>query len=232
MSLPKRYDNEVILAFGDTHFPYHDHRVFDFLNHVDSVYKPDRVIHMGDVLDIYSVSDYPKDADHPHTWKDEIQKARECVKTLAQIFPDLEVMSSNHDDRVYKKSRVSGIPREFMIKYEDVLGAPPTWKWYPHLTLTVDSSRRQIFFAHTKTGGALRTAQDIGKTCVLGHNHCRFGAEAFKPTNKKIIWGVDAGCLVSDKGAPYSYNKNDRGRPIKGCVVLVGGVPNLIPLER
>lgn len=227
--MTKRFDNEVIMVFGDSHFPYHHKDTFKFLQHIATTYCPDRIVHLGDLLDIYSVSDYPKDINHKDTWKDEIKKARECVQKLAELFPVMDILQSNHDDRIYKKSRVAGIPREAMAKYEDIIGAPPGWKWHPYLRITVDSTREQLYFAHTLAGGSLRAAQDLGCTCILGHSHSKFGATAFSPAKGKMIWGVDAGCLVSDKGAPYSYNKLDRGRPIRGCCVIGAGVPHLIP---
>lgn len=229
--MPKRYMNNKVLVFSDTHFPYEHKHTFEFLSDINSSFRPDRVIHVGDLMDIYSVSAYPKDPNHPDSWDKEIRRARKKVQRLVSIFPKLEILESNHDDRAYKKSRLSGIPREFLVPYSEVVGAPDTWKWHRELRITVDSTREKIFFAHTKTGGALICAKDKGCTSVLGHTHSKFGASAFKPSKGKLIWGVDAGCLVSDEGAPYSYNKQDRGRPVQGCVLFEGGIPMCIPLR-
>jgi hypothetical protein len=227
----KRYNNDVILCFSDTHAPYQHRATLDFIGDMVATYNPDRVVHNGDILDVYSISMYPKSVDHKDSWKDEIKKGRKFVKSLGKLVPDMEVLESNHDDRAYKKSHLSGIPREMMLPYKDVIGAPQGWKWHRELTLTTDSTREQIFFAHTKAGGSLRCAMDKGCTTVLGHTHSKFGATAFSPKSGKIIWGVDAGCLISDKGPPYAYNKADRGRPIKGCVIIVGGVPQMVPMN-
>lgn len=225
--MAKRYENNIVLAFGDTHFPYQHQETIPFLKEVKELYKPERVIHMGDILDVYSVSSYPTDPDHPDSWSHEIRKAREGLKELYDLFPEVDVMSSNHDDRPYKKSRIAGIPREFLVSFKDIIGAPEGWKWHADLRITVDSTREKLYFAHTKNGGqnaALNTAKDMGCTVALGHNHTRFGATAFKP-HKRVIYGVDVGCLVSDKGAPYDYNKGTRGRPIQGCFVFIDGEP-------
>ena len=228
--MPKRYNNEVILSYGDTHFPYEHKDTFNFLAEVKDIFKPDRIVCTGDLMDMYSVSAYPKDPNHKDAWSDELKKGRERIKKLAEIFPEQDIMESNHDDRAYKKSRVAGVPREFLIPYRDVIGAPEGWKWYRTLTLTVDSTREHILFAHTAAGGALSTAKAFGKTVVLGHQHTLQGVVGFKPTKKKTIWGVDTGCLVSDKGSPFSYNKAFRGRPMTGCVIIEGGIPRIIKL--
>ena len=227
--MTKRFDNEVVLAFGDTHFPYSHKYWLEFLSDVASDYSPDRVIHMGDLYDIYSVSAYPKDTDHPDSWHKEIKKARKMSDKLAQLFPDLEIMESNHDDRAYKKGRVSGIPREFLVPFRDIVGAPSGWKWHRDLTITVDSSRDQLFFAHTKTGGAVGCARDKGCTSIIGHHHTKFGMTAFRP-NKKTLYAVDAGCLVSDKGSPFAYTKGNRNRAIQGCAVIISGKPHMVEL--
>lgn len=225
----KRYDNERILAFGCTHAPYEHKDTLDFLNDLSNSYKPDRVVHLGDVFDIYSVSDYPKDISHKDSWTDELKKGRKFVQQLATIFPTLDLMSSNHDDRVYKKSRVAGIPREFMVKYLDVIGAPEGWKLKSELRITVDSTRDHWMFAHIKNGGALGAAKALNASVCLGHQHTKFSSSAFD-NGRRILWGVESGCLVSDKGSPFKYNKTQLGRPIRGAVMIVGGVPVLIPM--
>lgn len=229
--MPKRYDNETVLVFSDTHFPYEHKYAIEFIADMVSCWKPDRIIHGGDLMDIYSVSAYPKDPNHPDSWDKEIKKARKKIAKLAEIVPKLDIVESNHDDRAYKKSRLSGIPREFLVPYKEVVGAPEDWKWHRELSITVDSTRDRLFFAHTKTGGSTICAKDKGCTSIIGHHHSRFGATAFKPSKNKLIWGVDAGCLVSDEGAPYAYNKQDRGRPVQGCVIIQSGVPTCIPLS-
>lgn len=229
--MAKRYSNEKILAFGDTHFPYEHKDTLEFLKEVKSYYKPDRVVHLGDILDVYSVSSYPTDIDHPDSWSQEIKKARKVLSKLYELFPEVEVMESNHDDRAYKKGRVAGIPREYLVPFKDIIGAPEGWRWHESLNLTVDSTREKILFRHTMTGGALVAAKDLARTVVLGHSHTKFGVQAFSPRRNKTVYGVDAGCLVSDKGSPFKYNKGDRGRPIQGCVIIEHGEPTTIRLR-
>ena len=224
----KRLNNQAVLVIADTHLPYHHKGTFDFINDALKLYKPDRVIHLGDVLDIYGVSSYPKSLDHKDTWTEELKKGRKCIQDLAKL-PNLEILSSNHDDRPYKASRISGVPREFLVKYMDVIGAPEGWKLKHDFSITVDSDRSNWMFAHTINGGALVAAKTLNKSVVIGHHHTRFGATAFN-NGSKVLWGVDSGCLISDKGSPYKYNKTQLGRPIRGCCMILDGVPHMIPM--
>jgi len=225
----KRFENNAVLCLGDTHAPYHHKDTLDFLSDVSKYYKPDRVVHMGDVLDIYSVSSYPKSIEHKDTWTDELKKGRKFVQDLAKIFPSLDILSSNHDDRAYKASRISGVPREFLLPYMDVIGAPETWKLKKELRITVDSDRSNWLLAHTLSGGAASAAKTLNRSVVLGHSHTKFGATAFN-NGSKVLWGVDAGCLISDKGSPFRYNKTQLGRPIRGATIIVNGIPIMIPM--
>ena len=220
----KRYDNEVVLLYGDTHFPYHDINTISFIRGIQELYRPDRIIHMGDVLDMYSVSSYPKDLNHPDSWTDELKKARACVSELADIFPEQIILSSNHDDRAYRKSVIAGVPREFLVPYMQVIGAPKGWKLQNELRFTIDSTREKWLLSHTLAGGSMKAALSAGCSVALGHSHTKFGAEACK-VGKKVHWALDTGCLISDSGSPFKYNKINIAKPIRGCVILIGGVP-------
>lgn len=225
--MPKRFNNNSIMVWSDPHAPYHHKDTLSFLKNVRDQFAPDRVICGGDLGDTYNVSSYPKDIDHPDSWSQEIKGLRKFVKEVSDIFPELTVLSSNHDDRIYRRAVISGIPRESIIPYEKLIGAPDTWKWVPYLDLTVDHDRSNWHFAHTITGGSLNAAKQKACSVCVGHLHTEFGAKAFN-SGKKIVYGVDAGCLISDKGSPFKYNKISAGRPIRGCVMIVNGTPQLI----
>lgn len=227
--MPKRYDNNRILVFGDTHFPYEHPKTFQFLEDLRKDIKPDRVIHMGDINDIYSISNYPKDPDHPDSWHDEIKKARIKIRKLIHMFPKMEVLESNHDDRAYKKAVIAGVPREMLVPYSDILGAPEGWTWHRDLRLRSEKNKTHWYFAHTKTGTPLTVAKDLGCSVVLGHHHTKFGFETFKVSTRNI-YGCYAGCLVSDTGHPFAYNKGTRGRPVQGAMAIIEGAPIMLPM--
>ena len=228
--MPNRFDNCRVLFWSDPHFPYHHKDTLSFLSKVKDAYNPDRVICGGDLGDLYSVSNYPTDINHPDSFHTEVKGLRKNVKEVAELFPEQIVCSSNHDDRPYRKSTTAGIPREFLIPYNQVISAPDTWKWVPYYDLTVDADRSQWRFIHTINGGALVAAKNLGMNVCNGHSHTKFGAQSFS-NGKKVLYGVDSGCLISDVGSPFKYQKGDIGRPIRGCVMILDGVPKLIPMR-
>lgn len=225
----KSFNNNRILVFGDLHFPYAVKHWYDFLKHQKDWYNPDRIICTGDLLDLYSVSSYPKDTDHPHSWTKELKLARECIKVLGLLFPDMIVLESNHDDRLYRKSFIAGIPREAMLPYKKMIGAPEGWKWHSRYRLRSEKYKRFWEFSHTLDGGALSAAKQLGTSVAIGHHHPRFGMTAFN-NGTSVLYGVDTGCMISDEGSPFKYNKTQLGRPIRGCCMILDGVPRMIPM--
>ena len=181
-------------------------------------------------MDMYSVSEYPKSVDHEDTWSSEYKKARRMIKDLITIFPEQTLLKSNHCERPYKKSRIAGIPREFMVPYREIIGAPDGWKIKEELRLTIESTKAKFLFTHTLPGGCLSASKQLGISTVLGHSHTKFGATSFH-NGEHLLWGVDAGCLISDEGNPFSYNRMQIGRPIRGCCVIIDGTPLMIPMR-
>ena len=43
-------NNKSILIISDTHFPYHHSDTISFLKEIKSVYKPDKIVHIGYVI--------------------------------------------------------------------------------------------------------------------------------------------------------------------------------------
>ena len=55
--------NKSILIISDTHIPYHHPDLIPFLKDLKEIYKPDRVIHIGDEVDKHAMSFHDSDPD-------------------------------------------------------------------------------------------------------------------------------------------------------------------------
>lgn len=225
----KRYDNNIILCYGDLHLPYHDKGAFDFLAQVNDYYKPDRVIDMGDLADQYNFSRYPKDPTALST-TDELRLLRKGVKTLISLFPKLDLLTSNHCERLYSKATISGIPRELILPYKDILGAPDNWRWHKEMTLTVDKTRQKIYFVHERGSNVLALAKSIAMNTVMGHVHSGMGIQYFA-NPIRTMFAAQNPCLASDEGPSFSYNKHNIYRPLRGCIVIIDGVPEIVRMD-
>lgn len=223
--MTKAYKNDHILIISDTHFPYNHKGVFNFLKNLKDTCQPERVFHLGDLTDQYMFSSYPKipEADGVST---ELRKVRQCVERLGELFPDMIIMSSNHDDRVYKKSRLGGIPKELLLPYKSLIGADKfNWRWVEDYIIRLPN-KQHLYMCHTKAGKAANMSKLLGMNVAVGHHHSEFGV-AYHGTPLGTRWGVDCGCLIGDDHYAFAYNKQSLIRPVLGCVRVYNSTPIL-----
>lgn len=228
----KRYNNNRILVFGDLHAPYEDENALKLLRETKKEFKPDRIVCVGDIVDYYAASRYPKDPDHPDSFMNELVKTRKLVGKLGRLFPELVLTLGNHDDRLAMKISSAGIPSVAMRSFGELLGAPEGWKIVKsnvNFTLTVSSTREQVTFAHHRGINTGLIAQRLGMTYVGGHSHTKGQVVAFN-NGLKTYYGVNNPCLISNEGSPFSYNKMSDVNPIRGCTLIENGVPRLVKL--
>lgn len=215
------------LFFSDPHFPFHHVDTFDFLDWVYSKHNPRKVGCGGDLTDSYCFSRYPKDPEQI-SCSAEFDQVREAVDTLSIVFPDLDIVDSNHDARLWNRATLNGIPRRLVRPYLEVIGAPKGWALHDDLTWK-DSTGAMWYISHQPHGTTQSYARAHGMNTAVGHNHSNFGA-SLVTTPGKSFWAVDIGCLIGDDRIAFGYSKNSVRRPSRGCVVVKGGVPHLIPM--
>jgi transcriptional regulator with XRE-family HTH domain len=221
--------NSRILVISDMHIPYHHEDLIPFLKAIKKKYNPDRIICIGDELDNHSMSYHETDPDSYNAGH-ELTRARVTIKEIEKLFPQMDLVDSNHGSLYYRKAKTHGIPREAMVPYNDLLGVGDGWKWHFDLTLTM-SDGNKAYFHHGKTGDALTLSQRQGMSAVQGHFHSRFKCDYWSNTNG-LYWGLQVGCLIDDHSMAFSYNKNTTDRPIIGCGMIINGVPKLLPMMK
>jgi len=225
--------NNRIMVFGDLHAPYHDDNALSFLKSVKKQFKPDRVVCVGDLVDFYSASRFPKDPSHPDSLVNEIKKISSVVQKLAKIFPAMDITMGNHDDRLSIRANGAGIPRELMSTFGTIIDAPEGWVFHnssEDLTLNIQATKENITFAHHRGVNTLLLAQRLGRSYVAGHSHTKGQVVGFN-NGERTIFGVNNPCLISNTGSPFAYAKISNINPIKGCTLIEAGVPRLVLLD-
>lgn len=225
----KRYKNNNILVFGDLHAPAHHKDTVKFLAKLSESLKFDRIICTGDLLDQYCLSRFPNSPGADNV-EQELKKAKKVVGELGKIFPNMTIVSSNHDSRLYQKGTVNGIPKEALIPYMTLIGAPEGWRLVEDIKVTIDSTRGQLYIAHTRSGSTLSAAKGIGCNVAFGHKHNQSGVQ-YANLAGKTVWAADVGCLLSDEGYQFSYNKLHINRPVRSVLVVVDGTPTVINMD-
>jgi hypothetical protein len=225
MSLLKK--NRCILVISDTHIPYHHKDLFFFLKALRAKYKPDRVIHIGDEIDLHSISYHENDPDLLSP-AEEFRLAIEYLKALYVLFPKVDVIESNHGSLVYRKARTAGLPVRVLRSYNEVLEAPKGWKW--HYDLTVRAANGQhIYFTHGKVARSGALSRSMGMCSVQGHYHEKFEI-TYWANPLELVWDMRVGCLIDDNSLAFAYNNTNLKRPIIGTGVIKDGQPILEPM--
>ena len=216
-----------ILVISDTHYPYNHPDTYSFLKSIKQRYVPDKIVHIGDEIDGHSLSFHNSD---PSLFSagDELKKAVEMLQPLYELFPNVDLVESNHGSLVYRRAKASGLPLEVIKKYGDVIQAPRGWKWHHDLTLTM-SNNEKVYFCHGKTSAHGKLSQQYGICTVQGHYHEKMEV-IYHANPNGIFWDMRVGCLINDKSLAFAYNKVNLKRPIIGTGIIIDGHPKLLPM--
>jgi hypothetical protein len=215
-----------ILVLSDMHHPYAHPDTVPFLKAVKAKYKPDTVICIGDEADFHDSSFHDSDPDLDSAGV-ELQKAIKGLIPIYKLFPKVTVVESNHGSMVLRKAIVGKIPRKAIRPYNDVLDAPKGWTWV--FDAIVNTPLGPVYFCHGKTGTAGRLASQYGMSTVQGHFHEK-AQITYISTPEKLMFDAHTGCLADDKSLALGYNKVNPKRPIVSILVIVNGIPQLVPM--
>ena len=219
--------NKSILVISDLHIPYHHRSAFDFLRALKAKYKPDLVVNIGDELDQHALSMHDSNPDLPSAG-DELRMSKTYIKELEKIFPKMTLVHSNHSSLVYRRALKHGLPTDYLRSYNEYLGVSKNWKWVDDLTITLPDGSR-CFFTHGISADVLKVAMSMSKHCVQGHYHSKFSIGYFSNPDE-AIWGMQVGCLTSQKSMAFDYAKNFKNRFMLGCGVILNSHPKLEPM--
>ena len=219
-------NHKRILVISDMHLPYHHKDSIKFLKEIKKEFKPDKIVNIGDLLDFHAISMHDSNPDL-YSAGHELDKAKEYIKVLEAMFPEVIEVDSNHSSLVYRRALKYGMSKQFLKPYGEFLGTRK-WKWIDDLTLTMSNGQR-CFFTHGRSADVLKVSQTMGMNCVQGHYHTKFLISYWaNPDN--LFFAMNVGCLINQKSMAFSYAKNFKTRFILGCGIILNGIPRLLPM--
>jgi hypothetical protein len=219
--------NERILVISDLHFPFAHKDTFAFLDAIRTTYCPDRVVQIGDEVDNHGMS-YHEHNPNLMSASKELEMARKDITRLETLFPQMDLVDSNHGSLYYRKATTHGIPAEAILPYNKLLGVGEGWKWHFDLTLQM-SDGNYVYLHHGKSADVARLSRNMGMCAVQGHYHSKFKIEYWaNPVG--LYWGMQVGCMIDDTSLAFAYNKTTMDRPIVGSGIIINGQPKLIPM--
>jgi len=201
---------KTALVFTDTHVPFQDPKALAVIEALMVDCQPDKLIHLGDLLDCYGISRFSKDPNRLHSLQQEIDQARILLAQWRDLAPQAEcwLLGGNHEDRLRKTiwelpggaaelSRLTAFQKH--ITWPTLLGLEEMhWTWVP---TEVQSKTRILPKLITKHGNVVRKWSGwsgqgewlkYGKGGLSGHCH-RMGTYLHRDQNGTQSWD-ECGC--------------------------------------
>lgn len=217
---------QTILVISDYHAPYNHPDAHKFLAACKRKFKPTDVVCIGDEVDYHALSFHDSDPDLPSAG-DELKLAIKEMEKLYKLFPKCTVIESNHGSMVLRKGLANGMPKAVLKSYNEILQAPKGWRWV--FDTIINTPIGPIYFCHGKSGAAGRLASQYGMSTIQGHFHERAQIH-YISTPEKLMFDAHTGCLADDKSLALGYNKINPKRPIVSIIVVVNGIPQIVPM--
>lgn len=218
--------NKRILVISDLHIPYHREDSFEFLKEIKKQYKPDTIVNIGDEIDCHALSFHDHNPDLASAGH-ELVRAKDFIKELESIFPEMTLLDSNHSSLVYRRAIKSGIPRGYLKEYNEFLNVKK-WNWVDNLTLTLPNKQR-CFFTHGISADVVKVSQINSMNCVQGHFHSKFSL-SYWANSDSLFFAMQVGCLIQQTNMAFTYSKNFKTKFIMGCGMIVDSTPRLMPM--
>jgi len=222
---------ETIIHISDLQEPFSHPDSYPFLGELKRRYwindTKSLAINAGDEADFHAMQrKYPVDPDGFGAGF-ELEKARECLLPLWELFPRQKICTSNHLLRPWITAFRAGLPRAFLRDYREVLGAPKEVEWADRFIIN------DICWEHGENvsgpNAALNAAIQNMMSTAIGHQH-GFAGVTYTATFNKLIFGLNSGCLLDQKAYAFKYSTKARKKITLGSSVLVDNIPFFIPM--
>ena len=221
----KKYN---VLAIGDMHEPFTLDGYIDFLNDTYKKYQCNRVVNIGDEFDWHCFNFHGIDTEAMST-NEELKLAKQKMKKLMKLFPNMEICFSNHGSLPYRKARSVGIPDFFLKPYGDIIDAPKGWVWKEEFFI---DNVKYVHEPGLAGKHAIKRAPEENMcNIVFGHLHTLAGVEWICNDYHKYF-GLATGCGIDRQQYAFGYAKSNIKKPMIACgVVLEGKQPISVTMD-
>jgi hypothetical protein len=203
------------VVFTDTHVPYHDQAALEVVYGLIRDVQPRVIVHLGDLLDCFSISRYTKDRSHILNTQDEIDGAKTILHQVSQLAPEAEkyLLEGNHEARLDELlNTLPGTTKELMA-LRDIRQAA-TWPallglgeiGWDFVPVKGQAHRNILPRLITKHGNVVRKWsgqsgkgewEKYGRSGLSGHVH-RVGQFYTQDANGAHVW-TECGCTCQLK---------------------------------
>lgn len=198
---------ERLLIAPDTHAPFHDVRAWKLMLKVARKFKPQVIVHQGDLADCYSISSHSKDPNRAGQLKDEIKVVRRLRADLDRLGAKRKIFTEgNHEDRLRRYLEEKAPALFDMFDTDSVLQLSENgWEFVPYKQ---HARVGKVYFTHdTGNSGKYTTARALDAfqhSVSIGHHHSIQFAVEGDATGKYRV-GAQFGWLGDVKQVDYMH---------------------------
>lgn len=221
--------SDRVLVIGDCHAPCMLPEYPPFLRKVQKKYKCNRVVHIGDLVDLHCISYHEHDPEL--SIASELDKAIAQIAILTEIFPHVDLMTGNHDALVLRKASTAGLSSRMIRPFSELFELPDTWVVHPRYhKLMIDGT----LYMHGDQGkgglySAVKNAKEEFCSVVQGHLHAQSGVW-YQANENNLVFGMQVGCGLDRRHMQMAYGTKFSSKPIISCGVVLG--PQTAHVER
>src|SRR5271165_7013622 len=213
-----------ILAVSDRHMPFQHKKACEWVVSIAKVYQPTHIIGLGDELDLYSLSRFPRNH-NLFTPAEEYRRGMEAYanhwKALQKAAPSAKCyeISSNHGDRLRKRVRdrapeLEGYLRDQPFGVEGVVRVDGE--------ITFDG----VVFMHGLRSRAVDHARYNQQSTVHGHTHS--ASLRWLRNDRGAFFNLECGWLGAEDKEAFSYNPQALTQWVLACGLVTDGSPTLL----
>ncbi len=222
-----------VVIFGDTHFPFHDKKALVSGLDIVSELKPDMIIQMGDLYDMFSYSKYARGM-NLITPQDECIQGRQAAELFWKEARKRNPkgrhiqLTGNHDERVVKNALYKSPENEHIAKsYLDGLMSFNGVE-------TVNDTKEEFFYDGVCYQHGFRKFGEHSvfnqMNTVCGHSHR--GALQFNENIHGTFFELNAGWLGDKRSPVFAYrSQNQISKTTLGVGVIDKHGPRFICFE-
>lgn len=162
------------LFIPDTHAPYHDEQAWELVMKAAKQFKPDTLVHLGDLGDFYSVSSHSKDPARTQNLADELKGVRSLREELDALGAKRKIfVAGNHEDR-FERYLQDKAPELFgLTNADDLLELSKNgWEYTPYRQT---AKIGKLYMTHdTGASGKYTTSRALETfhhSVVIAHHH-------------------------------------------------------------
>ncbi len=204
------------LIIGDTHEPFCAKGYLKFCKRIYDHHKCQRVVHIGDLVDLHSISNHDTDPNGLSP-KNEILQARKKLKKWFEVFPEVYLCLGNHDKRVALKGKRDQLPNEVFKSFRELWKLPKGWKYAYEFEF--DGVLYTHGIGYSGKNAHIQAAFDNRMSTVIGHLHSVSGVQ-YLANSKSTIFGMSVGSGIDVEKYAFEYGKAFRRKPIISCGVV------------